>query len=315
MIKNKKILLTGGCGFIGNTLSSAIISNNPADFLVIDKMTYVSDRTFHDKNNINIVATDITSDEAFDLVLQFKPDIIVNMAAESHVDRSIEEPDIFLKSNVYGTTNLMNAALKLESVPLFVQISTDEIYGDIASGWSKEDDPRKTSSPYSASKASAEMFVEAYGRTFKLPYIITRSSNNYGPYQHIEKFIPKAINNILNGKKVPVYGDGLQERDWVYVEDNCDAIIAIVNNAELASNSIFNIGGISTCTNIEILTQICILMSEDPKELIDYVKDRPGHDRRYAIDIKKIKDTFGWEPKTSLHDGLLKTIEWHRKKV
>jgi len=314
MLKNKKILLTGGCGFIGNVLSAQLLNNGISDFVVVDKMTYVSDKTFHIKNNISVKEIDIISQAAFDLLLEFKPDIVINMAAESHVDRSIEEPDIFLKSNVVGTTNLMNAAIKLETMPLWIQISTDEIYGDIANGWSSESDPRLPSSPYSASKAAAEMFVEAYGRTFKLPYIITRSSNNYGPYQHIEKFIPKTIDNILKDKKVPVYGDGLQERDWIYVEDNCEAIITIMNHATQLLNSAFNIGGTATVTNLEILTQVCNILKKDEKKYINFVKDRPGHDRRYAISIEKMKTVFGWSPKTSLHDGLRKTIEWYENR-
>lgn len=311
-MKNKRIILTGGCGFIGNNFTKTILSNNPADLLVIDKITYVSNKTFHNANNIRVEELDIISNDVYKLIIDFKPDIIVNMAAESHVDVSITNPNIFLQSNVFGTTNLMNAALKLNTMPLFVQISTDEVYGDISAGWSKEHDPRKTSSPYSASKAAAEMFVEAYGRTFGLPYIITRSSNNYGPYQHNEKFIPKAINNIIANKKIPIYGDGLQERDWVYVEDNCNALAIIINNYDKILNETFNIGGIETTTNLNIINDICIAMNVDPHNYIEHVKDRPGHDRRYAISTEKIKKLLEWKPTTSLIDGLKKTIEWYQ---
>lgn len=311
MIKNKKILFTGACGFIGNNFTKLLLAQEPSEIVVIDKMTYVSDDSFHKSNGINVLEHDICSKEAYNAVLSFKPDIICHFAAESHVDRSIEDPDIFLQSNVFGTTNLMNAALKLSSIELFHFCSTDEIYGDITEGWSKETDPRKTSSPYSASKASAELFVEAYGRTFKLPYLITRSSNNYGPYQHTEKFIPKIVTNILQNKKIPVYGDGAQERDWIYVEDNCEAICKLINNVPYSVAPVFNIGGPKTYINLEIIAQICILMNKDPKDFIEFVKDRKGHDRRYAIDISKIKQNIDWKPKTSLNEGLKKTIEWY----
>jgi dTDP-glucose 4,6-dehydratase len=309
LLKNKKVILTGGCGFIGNTMSQMLHSSELKDLVVIDKMSYVSNDRFHFENKIKVLKEDIQSLSIFKFIKNYKPDVIINMAAESHVDVSIKNPNIFLESNVCGTMNLLNAALTLEAAPIFVQISTDEVYGDVSEGWSKECDPRITSSPYSASKASAELFVESYGRTYGLPYLITRSSNNYGPYQNEEKLIPKIINNILLKKKIPVYGDGRQERDWVYVDDNCSAIIHIIDNFK--ENNIFNVGGLETTNNLEIIKQICSIMGKDESDFIEFVKDRPGHDRRYAISIDKIKNESGWSPKVDLASGLRQTIEWN----
>ena len=308
-LKNKKVILTGGCGFIGNTMSQMLHHSEPNDLVIVDKMSYVSDDRFHYENKIKVLKEDIQSLSIFKFIKDYRPDVIINMAAESHVDVSIKNPNIFLESNVCGTMNLLNAALTLEAAPIFVQISTDEVYGDVSEGWSKECDPRLTSSPYSASKASAELFVESYGRTYGLPYLITRSSNNYGPYQNEEKLIPKIINNILLGKKIPVYGDGRQERDWVYVDDNCSAIIHIIDHFK--ENNIFNVGGLETTNNLEIIKQICSIMNKDESEFIEFVKDRPGHDRRYAISIDKIKNESGWSPKVDLASGLRRTIEWN----
>ena len=308
-LKNKKVILTGGCGFIGNTMSQMLHHSELNDLVVVDKMSYVSNDVYHFENKIKVLKEDIQSLSIFKFIKDYKPDVIINMAAESHVDVSIKNPNIFLESNVCGTMNLLNAALTLEAAPIFVQISTDEVYGDVSEGWSKERDPRITSSPYSASKASAELFVESYGRTYGLPYLITRSSNNYGPYQNEEKLIPKIINNILLGKKIPVYGDGRQERDWVYVDDNCSAIIHIIDHFK--ENNIFNVGGLETTNNLEIIKQICSIMNKDESEFIEFVKDRPGHDRRYAISIDKIKNESGWSPKVDLASGLRQTIEWN----
>lgn len=311
-LNNKRILLTGACGFIGQEMTRQIISRQPADFITIDKMSYMSSDEFHSANGIPVYKIDICSDAAAKLIGEFKPDIVINMAAESSVDVSIVNPDIFLESNVRGVTNLMSAVLKLEAVPLFVQISTDEIYGDKLSGWSVEDDPRMASSPYSASKAAAELFVEAYGRTYNLPYLMTRSSNNYGPYQHHEKLIPRIIQNILAGKKIPVYGNGLMERDWIISSENCYGIISIIEH--YAKNDVYNVGGNKTTTNIEIIRRICKIMNVDEHDFIEFVEDRKGHDKRYAISCDKIKNHTGWTPKTSLDNGLKLTVEWYRAK-
>ena len=307
-LKNKKVILTGGCGFIGNTMSQMLHHSGLNDLVVVDKISYVSNDRFHYENKIKVLKEDIQSLSIFKFIKDYKPDVIINMAAESHVDVSIKNPNIFLESNVCGTMNLLNAALTLEAAPIFVQISTDEVYGDVSEGWSKECDPRVTSSPYSASKASAELFVESYGRTYGLPYFITRSSNNYGPYQNEEKLIPKIINNILAGKKIPVYGDGRQERDWIYVDDNCSAILHLIN--EYNGSDIYNVGGLETTNNLEIIKQICSIMNKNEDDFIEFVKDRPGHDRRYAISIDKIKSKSDWKPTTDLKTGLIKTIDW-----
>ncbi len=312
LLANKKILLSGGAGFIGNEMTHQILSKNPSDFIVIDKMSYMSDDTFHKENNIPVHKIDICSEETRQLIADFKPDIILHMAAESHVDVSIKDPDAFVRSNVFGTTNLMNAALKLDNLELFYHCSTDEVTGDKLTGASHEDDPRLASSPYSASKASAELFVESYGRTFGLPYLITRSSNNYGPYQHYEKLIPKVIQNIIDGKKIPVYTPGNQMRQWVHVKDNCEGIISAIEN--YTKNDVFNIGGAEVSVNLDIIKQICFLMNVDPTEFIEYVTDRPGHDSRYSISCDKIKEHTGWAPKISLEDGLRDTIEWYRSR-
>lgn len=310
LLENKRILLTGSCGFICQEMTRQILAKNPSDFITIDKMSYMSNDDFHVANDIPVHKIDICSDAAANLIVEFKPDIVMNMAAESSVDVSITDPDIFLESNVRGTTNLMNACLKLETLPLFYQCSTDEIYGDKLKGWSVEDDPRMASSPYSASKTAAEHFVEAYGRTYKLPYLITRSSNNYGPYQHHEKLIPRIIQNILAGRKIPVYGDGLMERDWITSFDNCDGIISAIEH--YTKNDVYNVGGYKTTTNIEIIRRICSIMDVNYNDFIEFVPDRKGHDLRYAISCDKIRAHTGWSPKTSLDDGLRTTIEWYK---
>ena len=234
------------------------------------------------------------------------------MAAESSVDVSILNPNIFIDSNVTGTVSLLNAIKDDKEKPLFVQISTDEVYGDKLTGESLESDQRLASSPYSASKASAELFVESYGRTYGIDYLITRSSNNYGPYQHHEKLIPRVIKNIQEGKMIPIYGNGMQERDWIYVEDNCKGIISAIEN--WTKNDVYNIGGVNTTTNLVIIKNICNLLNVDYKKYIEYVEDRPGHDLRYCISCDKIKSLTGWEPKTSLEEGLKKTIGWYRSR-
>lgn len=309
-IKNKKVLATGLCGFIGNALGPQLIKSGAQDLVIIDRMDFMSDRSFYDKNDIPVLKKDICDESVSAFISEYKPDIIIHMAADSHVDRSITNPDDFVKSNVFGTVNLLNASIRMESSPLFVGISTDEVYGDNPFGWSKEGDARKASSPYSASKASAELFIESYGRTYNLPYLITRSSNNYGPFQHSEKFIPKVISNILSVDKIPIYGNGMQERDWIYVDDNASAIMSIINSGVI--NDVFNIGGLETLTNIQIVNEICNLMNVDPLDYIEFVKDRPGHDKRYAISIEKIEQFCGWKPTTKLTDGLVKTIEWNK---
>ena len=313
-LKGKKVIGTGFCGFIGNTFTKLLLDEDPADILVIDKVTYVADRKFHDASGICVIEADIASSEAAKIIAEYKPDIIVNMAAESHVDVSIKDPDIFLRSNVCGTTNLLNASLKLETLPLFVQISTDEVYGDIEHGASVETDQRKASSPYSASKAAAELFVESYGRTFGLHYLITRSSNNYGAYQHTEKFVPKIISNLLQGKKVPIYGDGKQERNWIYVDDNCGGIITAIHCMNIP-NDIFNIGGCRNYTNLEIVSKICSLLNKPFEDSVIFVQDRPGHDKRYALSSTKLEDQSWWYAATEIYEGLQETVNWYMSRL
>jgi dTDP-glucose 4,6-dehydratase len=308
-LKNKRVLLTGAAGFIGNEMTRQILNKEPSEFIAIDKMSYMSNDKFHHENDIPVHKIDISSKEAYDLIIEFKPDILINMAAESHVDISIKNPDLFLESNVRGTTNLMNACLKMESLPLFLQISTDEIYGDKLVGESKEDDSRMASSPYSASKASAELFVESYGRTFNLPYLITRSSNNYGPHQHYEKLIPKVIQNIMDGKRIPVYTPGNQQRQWIHVTDNCEGIISAIEHYK--NSDVFNIGGDKVTVNLDLIKSICKLMAVNSDKYIVYVNDRPGHDTRYCISCDKIFNHTGWKPKIRLNNGLMSTIEWY----
>jgi len=310
-IRNKKIVLTGGCGFIGNNFIDHLIEKEPSDILVIDKLSYVSNTDKVDYYGIPYLKAEIESYAAYQNVINYKPDIIINMAAESHVDVSIENPNLFLDSNVYGTVNLLNAAKDLNNTPLFLQISTDEVYGSVSSP-SVESDGMFPSSPYSASKASAEQFVHAYHTTFKVPFLITRSSNNYGPFQHQEKLIPKAITNILNGVKIPIYGNGKNIRNWIYVDDNCKGIINVLESNK--TNEIYNVSSNDIFSNLEIISYICKVMNKDIYSSIEFVEDRKGHDLMYYLSNKKlIKDT-PWKQETSIIKGLEKTINWYSSK-
>lgn len=312
-LKDKKILFTGCAGFIGNNLGRKLITFNPKSILGIDKMSYMSNDFFYQKESIEVIKEDISNQRINQTIIDYNPDIIINMAAESHVDNSIKNPFPFLKSNVEGVLNLLECSLKMKSMPLFVQISTDEVYGDIEIGDSIETDPRYTSSPYSASKASAEHFVEAYGRTYSLPYVITRSSNNYGPFQDVEKFIPRVICNLLAGKKVPIYGTGQQQRDWIHVNDNCEGILAAIKYSSLHSSDVYNIGvGNQSITNKEIVQKICFLLDKDYDTSVVYVTDRLGHDFRYSLSSSMLYSLTGWQPKINIDLGLCKTIEWYR---
>lgn len=240
-----------------------------------------------------------------------KPDVVVNFAAESHVDRSIENPEIFLQTNVIGTSVLMDACRKYGNIR-YHQVSTDEVYGDLPLDrpdlFFKETTPLHTSSPYSASKASADLLVQAYYRTYKLPVTISRCSNNYGPYHFPEKLIPLMIANALNDKKLPVYGKGENVRDWLYVEDHCSAIDLIIRKGKIGE--VYNIGGHNERTNLEIVKTIIKELGKS-EDLIEFVTDRPGHDRRYAIDPTKIHNELGWLPATKFDDGIKKTIDWY----
>lgn len=312
-----KILVTGGAGFIGSNFVYYELDNYPNDEVIcLDKLTYAGNLETLEvamKNpKFKFIKGDI-ADRAFvdELFASEKPDVIVNFAAESHVDRSIENPEIFLQTNVIGTSVLMDACRKYGNIR-YHQVSTDEVYGDLPLDrpdlFFTETTPLHTSSPYSASKASADLLVQAYYRTYKLPVTISRCSNNYGPYHFPEKLIPLMIANALNDKKLPVYGKGENVRDWLYVEDHCSAIDLIVRKGKIGE--VYNIGGHNERTNLEVVKTIIKELGKS-EDLIEFVTDRPGHDRRYAIDPTKIHNELGWLPATKFDDGIKKTIDWY----
>ena len=312
-----KILVTGGAGFIGSNFVYYELDNYPNDEVIcLDKLTYAGNLETLEvamKNpKFKFVKGDI-ADRAFvdELFASEKPDVVVNFAAESHVDRSIENPEIFLQTNVIGTSVLMDACRKYGNIH-YHQVSTDEVYGDLPLDrpdlFFMETTPLHTSSPYSASKASADLLVQAYYRTYKLPVTISRCSNNYGPYHFPEKLIPLMIANVLNDKKLPVYGKGENVRDWLYVEDHCSAIDLIIRKGKIGE--VYNIGGHNERTNLEVVKTIIKELGKS-EDLIEFVTDRSGHDRRYAIDPIKIHNELGWLPVTKFDDGIKKTIDWY----
>ncbi len=311
------ILVTGGAGFIGSNFLFYLRKAHPEDRLVcLDKLTYAGNLSTLEPllhgPMFRFVRADICDREAvFDLFRQEHPDFVVNFAAESHVDRSIENPGLFLQTNILGTGVLMDAC-RTYGVRRYHQVSTDEVYGDLPLDrpdlFFTEQTPLHTSSPYSASKASADLLVLAYHRTFGLSVTISRCSNNYGPYQFPEKLIPLMIANALENKPLPVYGNGLNVRDWLYVEDHCRAIDLIVRGGR--DGEVYNVGGHNEMTNIDIVRLICRKLGK-PESLITYVTDRKGHDRRYAIDPAKIHAELGWLPETKFADGIEKTIDWY----
>lgn len=311
------IIVTGGAGFIGGNFIHYWMVHHKEDRLVcIDKLTYAGNvatlQSVWDKPNFRFAQIDICNREAVNLLFdEEKPDVVVNFAAESHVDRSIENPSIFLETNIIGTSALMDACRKY-GVSRYHQISTDEVYGDLPLDrpdlFFTEETPLHTSSPYSSSKASADLLVQAYYRTYGLPVTISRCSNNYGPYHFPEKLIPLMIINALYDKPLPVYGDGLNVRDWLYVEDHCRAIEAILEKGRIGQ--VYNVGGHNEMSNIDIVKLICQMLDK-PESLIQYVSDRKGHDRRYAIDPTKIHDELGWLPTTTFAEGIRKTVAWY----
>ena len=311
------IIVTGGAGFIGSNFIFHMLAAHPGDRIVcLDKLTYAGNlstlKSVTDKPNFRFVKADICDREAVvSLFEEEKPDVVVNFAAESHVDRSIEDPGIFLKTNILGTQVLMDACRKY-GIKRFHQVGTDEVYGDLPLDrpdlFFTEQTPLHTSSPYSASKASADLLVMAYHRTFGLPVTISRCSNNYGPYQFPEKLIPLMIANALADKPLPVYGEGLNVRDWLYVEDHCRAIDLIMQKGRVGE--VYNIGGHNEMRNIDIVKLICKELGK-PESLITYVTDRKGHDMRYAIDPNKIHSELGWLPETMFAEGIKKTIKWY----
>ena len=311
------IIITGGAGFIGSNFVFHMLQFHPEDRIIcLDKLTYAGNIStlapVMDKSNFRFVKADICDRQAvYQLFEEEKPDMVVNFAAESHVDRSIENPSIFLETNIMGTAVLMDACRKY-GIQRYHQVSTDEVYGDLPLDrpdlFFTETTPIHTSSPYSSSKASADLLVLAYHRTYGLPVTISRCSNNYGPYHFPEKLIPLMIINALHDKPLPVYGDGLNVRDWLYVEDHCRAIDLIIHKGTVGE--VYNVGGHNEMKNIDIVKLICHALHK-PESLIQYVTDRKGHDRRYAIDPTKIHDELGWLPETKFADGIQKTIQWY----
>lgn len=314
---DKVIIITGGAGFIGSNFIFHMMKAHPDYRLIcLDKLTYAGNLStlapVMDKPNFRFVKMDICDREAvYGLFEEEHPNVVVNFAAESHVDRSIENPTIFLETNIIGTSVLMDACRKY-GIERYHQVSTDEVYGDLPLDrpdlFFTEKTPLHTSSPYSSSKAGADLLVMAYHRTYGLPVTISRCSNNYGPYQFPEKLIPLMINNALNDKPLPVYGDGKNVRDWLYVEDHCKAIDLILEHGKVGE--VYNIGGHNEMANIDIVKLICKELGK-PESLIHYVTDRKGHDRRYAIDPAKIHGELGWLPETKFADGIVKTIHWY----
>ena len=313
-----KIVVTGGAGFIGGNFVYHMLENHQEDEIIcFDALTYAGNmETLEEalKNTrFKFIKGDIADREAvYQLFENEKPDIIVNFAAESHVDRSITNPELFLQTNIIGTSVLLDACRKY-GIQRYHQVSTDEVYGDLpldrADLFFTEQTPIHTSSPYSASKASADLLVQAYYRTFKVPVTISRCSNNYGPYHFPEKLIPLMIANAIHDKQLPVYGKGENVRDWLYVEDHCSAIDLIIRKGTVGE--VYNIGGHNEKTNLEVV-KIIIKELGKTEDLINYVTDRPGHDMRYAIDPTKIHNELGWEPTTKFENGIKKTIEWYK---
>lgn len=312
-----KLIITGGAGFIGSNFIYYELKHHSEDeFICLDKLTYAGNlsslKDAMEQPNFKFVRGDIADrDIVYSLFEAEKPDVVVNFAAESHVDRSILEPELFLKTNVIGTGVLMDACRKY-GIKRYHQVSTDEVYGDLPLDrpdlFFTETTPLHTSSPYSASKAGADLLVLAYHRTYGLPVTISRCSNNYGPYHFPEKLIPLMIINALHDKALPVYGDGANVRDWLYVEDHCSAIDLIIRKGR--EGEVYNVGGHNEKSNLDVVKIILKALGKS-EDLITFVKDRPGHDRRYAIDPTKIHNELGWLPQTKFEDGIVKTIEWY----
>ena len=311
------IIVTGGAGFIGGNFMHYMVNKYPNDNIIcIDSLTYAGNmetlEPIKDKANYKFYKVDITDRKSiYEIFEKEKPDYCINFAAESHVDRSVENPEIFLKTNILGTQVLMDACRKY-GIKRYHQVSTDEVYGDLPLErldlQFDETYPIKTSSPYSASKASADLLVMAYHRTFKMPCTISRCSNNYGPYHFPEKLIPLMISRALNDEKLPVYGEGKNVRDWLYVEDHCRAIDMIVRGGR--DGEVYNVGGHEEKANIDIVKLILKKLNK-PESLIEFVKDRPGHDLRYAMNPAKLEKELGWKPSVTFEEGIDKTITWY----
>ena len=317
-----KVLVTGGLGFIGSNLIKLLISKN---YLVInlDKVSYASNlynvKEFHKSKKYKFIKADLNNkNKILNVLNKYKPNIIFNLAAETHVDRSIDGPESFIKSNILGVFNLLQSFRKYiltNKKCKLIHISTDEVYGDVLFGRSNEDDAYKPSSPYAASKASSDHLVSSYIRTFNIPAIITNCSNNYGPRQHPEKLIPKLIYNILNNKSLPIYGKGLNSREWIYVDDHCEALIKVSKKGKIGN--FYNIGSNLNLNNLKITKSLIKIANKKLKigkdVKIKFVKDRPGHDLRYALNSSKIIKNLKWKPKIGVLKGLEKTFNWYFK--
>jgi dTDP-glucose 4,6-dehydratase len=310
----RTLLVTGGAGFIGSNFVRMILDEHPDTRVInLDKLTYAGNlenlKGYMDRPQHLFVKGDIgDAGLVNELVQKHNVEAVVNFAAESHVDRSLVEPGIFIETNVKGTLTLLKMALE-HNLERFVQVSTDEVYGALgAEGFFTETTPLAPNSPYSASKASADMLVRAFGHSWGLRYNITRCSNNYGPYQFPEKMIPLMVNNALNNKELPVYGDGLYVRDWLYVYDHCTAVWKVLTEAQ--PGTVYNIGGNNEKTNLEVVGLILERLGK-PESLIRHVKDRPGHDRRYAIDSARIMTELNWKPTVTFEQGIYRTIDWY----
>ena len=330
-----KIIVTGGLGFIGSSVIKHLIKRGNVQILNIDKKTYAANPKYlyslKDNEKYKFKEGDIADKELIETLLRdFNPEVIMNLAAETHVDRSINNPEKFIHTNIIGTFNLLECVrnyLKSESINVsknfrFHHISTDEVFGSLGKiGLFKESSQYRPSSPYSASKASSDHLVRAWHHTFGIPTLITNCSNNYGPNQYPEKLIPLTILNALAGKDIPIYGDGKQIRDWLYVDDHADALYQIIQKGKIGET--YNIGSNNEITNIELVKKICLILDKKIKEkplnirsfceLISFVKDRPGHDYRYGIDSSKLRNQLNWEPTTNLDTGLEKTVDWYLK--
>ncbi len=306
----ERILVTGGAGFIGSNFIRYMLERHSYSIINLDALTYCGNlenlRDVEDHPRYTFIRGSITDRELVNRIIR-DVDAVINFAAESHVDRSIQDPEIFIKTNVLGTQTLLEASRR-EGIERFIQISTDEVYGSAETGYFTEETPLAPNSPYSASKAAADLMVRAYHRTYGLPVNITRCSNNYGPYQFPEKLIPLMITNALEDRPLPVYGDGMNVRDWLHVEDHCSAIDLVLHHGR--EGEVYNIGGNNERRNIDIVRLILRELEKD-ESLIRFVEDRPGHDRRYAIDATRIRNELGWKPRYSFREGIRETINWY----
>ena len=328
MVFDKYILITGGAGFIGSHLVKSFVMKYENYFIInLDKLTYASDLNYlkdiEGNDNYYFLKGDVCDSILLDnLFSKFPIDYIIHLAAESHVDNSIKNPINFIHTNILGTVNLLEVARKnwanSSKKHLFYNISTDEVYGSLGKhGLFTEKSSYSPNSPYSASKASADHFLRAYGKTYDLPFIISNCSNNFGPHQHFEKLIPLTINCIRNGKNIPIYGKGNSVRDWIYVLDHVEAVDIIFHYGKIGNT--YNVGSSNEWENLALVEKICDLIDEklgtkNSRDLISFVKDRPGHDMRYAIDSSKISDELNWKPKYSMNKGLSLTIDWYLSK-